>query len=831
MSSVNLSNLSILNAAPLQEAAAGDVCDECDAVRERTYEKLGEIDREMLVGKQSPVSFYIIHRSNRNIAIASRGLAKHGLEILAEADEKEVGSSPAQLVDSFMYRMMDRVAKKVLPIASRIRKGLDVLGMFTMWLEKLDVPNLYVSPKSDASWVLIGIRADEKVPEFIQMPHGERVRLVTVRLLTIRESEELRKTDELLPAISLEKYFRKEGTYHVSTTRNSPAKAVQASPLDEYDEACQRTYERLGEVDGLFDLPTYSMYIVRRGNGNVALGTSGLARRCGVELIAEAEEKEVGSGAALSTSFLFQMMHVVAERMLRLGLKIRQSLDENSPTSIAFENVDFPDQYVCPNTNRTQALLGMKADDISNYSVPEHINIPQRRKVKLVTVRLLTYEEGWQINAFGNQAHKALEEYFRKEGSYHVSTIRGPDAPADPPGFVPKLILAGPAIGEPASYISEEDRKMVAAYPFVPFDTAVTRLTELLERNNELHRNFDTRGFDPKQSIARMSPRQSMYRSPLTRFRFNVLAPATPLRYALNIFERYLRAFAASPASETQDFAKQCTNYLWTQTRLDGWFQFEAYNRDPKDYHEHNKTGTPFEPYYTLAVGTPGQRRFTVRDLQETCSVLTGRFIQLVEWISGLQHHAGEPFDPGLCMTVIAANKRWTDDTAILMREADGSMRALFVGNQKQYHEFQRLRGCWPHSQALLNEIEASGFKNYPTMMKLDRSHCNICDVEVVGWRPWHDPWNMHNASRHPPGTLWPNEKVRNAVLDKMGRENANLINALETARELTGFQSELNLVTWSYLFDRGEFFKHIQKNDPVLWAEFNRLYERGVNA
>ncbi|AYV86345.1 MAG: hypothetical protein Solumvirus5_12 [Solumvirus sp.] len=35
-------------------------------------------------------------------------------------------------------------------------------------------------------------------------------------------------------------------------------------------------------------------------------------------------------------------------------------------------------------------------------------------------------------------------------------------------------------------------------------------------------------------------------------------------------------------------------------------------------------------------------------------------------------------------------------------------------------------------------------------LIKRDRCVCDICGVEVNGWRPWHNPWGFHNYDRHP---------------------------------------------------------------------------------
>lgn len=110
----------------LREYSDGPPVDLCDASRERAYERFGTIDRKMLVGEQQPaVAMYIVHRSNGNIALATRGLADPphsephnttgiGLELWGEAAEKEVGTGQ-QLASSFLFQLMHEVPNHLFP--------------------------------------------------------------------------------------------------------------------------------------------------------------------------------------------------------------------------------------------------------------------------------------------------------------------------------------------------------------------------------------------------------------------------------------------------------------------------------------------------------------------------------------------------------------------------------------------------------------------------------------------------------------------------------------------------------------------------------------------
>lgn len=107
--------------------ANGPSVEQCDDARGIGYERLGRIDAKMLVGGQQhhhTVPFYIVHRANGNVALASRGLADPphfdptfstgiGIELWGEADEAEVGTGQA-LGSTYLFQMMHEVDNESL---------------------------------------------------------------------------------------------------------------------------------------------------------------------------------------------------------------------------------------------------------------------------------------------------------------------------------------------------------------------------------------------------------------------------------------------------------------------------------------------------------------------------------------------------------------------------------------------------------------------------------------------------------------------------------------------------------------------------------------------
>lgn len=639
------------------------------------------------------------------------------------------------------------------------------------------------------------------------------------------------------------------------------AEAAQLT-IEECNAARQRTYATLGEVDRkLLGDANNPFCIIRRGNGNVALASNGLSdppnalegtTGHGVEIIGEAAEKEVGTGDQLRASYLFQMMHELATNVRQNGLKLRTLLDTHLLLSIELNTVVAPPHYVDPNSNRTCVLLGIKAHDRPGYSVPESIAMPDGRKVKLVTVRLLSYEEMLVARRFGNRGRTSLEKLFHREGTYHISSLRARPLPAAlVPAPAPAPVPVPPPVAVPAPapppapgplpalplHVSEEDKKMADEFSYMTSEMFFVRLKKLLEKNGGLNPNVTIDGKDPesiahRKSIAQLYPPKVPYAPPVTATPlFDEFLSPSPLRNALNLFDRYLKVMASTPGHIAEPFAKHFLNFFTTHSQLVGWAHVDAYIRDSRTYVEHVRQRTPFPRFASLpSLNPPGQRIRTVSDLQDTSLQLMTRFIQLVEWLLQQQQQAGEPFDPGFCLSLFSVNPEWKEDTNILMRESGLSVAELLTHNPQKFAAFrEHIRKAlvqWPHDFAVRKELAVAGFLFKPMLIKRDRCICETCKVEIAEWKPWDRPWNMHNASKHPPGTLMTNEKIRTVVLENMWLQRCGVVEALEGAHTLTGLPRELNIITATYLFDSKPILRKIFEDLP-LRAELLDHYKK----
>ena len=110
-----------------------------------------------------------------------------------------------------------------------------------------------------------------------------------------------------------------------------------------------------------------------------------------------------------------------------------------------------------------------------------------------------------------------------------------------------------------------------------------------------------------------------------------------------------------------------------------------------------------------------------------------------------------------LCDVVVLQDRAWATDANAFMKDAESKVTAMLTDNQARFQAFRELqrKGVqWPHSPAVRNEVENAGFAFRPMMIKRDRCICETCQVEVSGWRPWHNPWIFHDFAKHHPSFL-----------------------------------------------------------------------------
>jgi len=592
------------------------------------------------------------------------------------------------------------------------------------------------------------------------------------------------------------------------------------------DAARERAYERLGTIDRKMlvgeQVATAPLYIVHRSNGNVALASRGLAdpphvdrttTGLGLELWGEASEAEVGTGAQLGASILFQILHEVAGNAKQIGMRLRQLLDLHGLVSMELNNVDAPPLYVDPNTGRTCVLLGIPSVDL-----PDSFFMPGGLRVRLVTVRLLTFEECLVIRRFSAAGRKALADLFQQDESRHISTTRHvpagpntlnllgfetkdtvmemdsrgsapsafagrsqmppvltvhtarplqetmPPAPPLPQGLLHSPVLPiGPLMGMPPaeSVVWDADRlreKLIELKVPIPIANRSAAIDSTVSAKLgppvsvvipvlRLLPPYDEKSYEPSVSPA---------------VTFREFAKPNLLSEAMGMFDMRLRFLSAAPpptswtqVSAAVGLAKHMVNTLHTQTQIAGWVHFEEYVADSDRYiirmarrgKLHGDTvgaAIPFNP--TEAAMRP------VGALQPIGEAIVKRLLARVQWVAELLARARQTFDPDLCLHVIGSDGDWMDESGRFMKHAEAHVTELLKKNSARFGVFRDLqrRGvAWPHNALLRRDVEAAGFQFQPMMVKRDRCVCDTCGIEVSGWRPWFNPWHLHHLPRH----------------------------------------------------------------------------------
>jgi serine/threonine protein kinase len=561
--------------------------------------------------------------------------------------------------------------------------------------------------------------------------------------------------------------------------------------VEQCDAVREQALTKLGLIDKKMlvgeHVATCAMYIIHRMHtGNVALVTRGLSdpinddqigqqqqhrvTGLGVELIAEAKESEVGTGKELGASYLFQMMHEVAGNCRQFGLKLYELISTHGLVSMELNNTEAPQMFTDPSTNRTCALLGIPSPDVI-----ENFMMPGNSKVLIVTVRLLTFEECIVIRRFGAAGRKAIADLFARDGTHHVSSIRQPPRPpldmdireikTNPLGATEAMLMTGrgPAaaasggrivvVGEPTarkpseSVLWDDDkvrRRLI--------DLQRTVLGQATGATNALPPLGGAAAAvltpPPPQLIALPDIDERTARCALdVKAVFPQFAKPTAVSNAMARFDMRMRQIIGSSAHPSQALAKHIQNALSTQTQLAGWKHVQDFIIDPKAYSEGLSGITSLEPVPRVAPPTG-----PIDTMLGTSERLVRRLLLRLEWLLDLQTRVREEFDPDLFLHVVALDLKWMDESTSFIRDAELKVTDLLKKNSVRFGLFRDLqkRGVhWPHTTRLRKDIESAGFVFKPMMVKRDRCICELCGMEVAGWRPWHNPWQMHNLVRH----------------------------------------------------------------------------------
>ena len=246
----------------------------------------------------------------------------------------------------------------------------------------------------------------------------------------------------------------------------------------------------------------------------------------------------------------------------------------------------------------------------------------------------------------------------------------------------------------------------------------------------------------------------------------NNFSQASILSRAMGDVENQARVVSLEVQHAASDAARHLLSTFSAINQLSGWQHVAWYIRNPALYLEKTKEAQrvaeagstySFAEAYAASqtnVKTEGDKP-TSTNMEEYVrrgQNLIKRFACRIEWLLSLLKPVNKKFDSVFALRVMAADKVWAHDAYSFMREAESKVTEMLVVNQNKFQAFRELQRkgvLWPHSMELRKQIESAGFAFHPMMIKRDRCICKTCDVEVSGWRSWHNPWSFHNYSRH----------------------------------------------------------------------------------
>jgi len=159
------------------------------------------------------------------------------------------------------------------------------------------------------------------------------------------------------------------------------------------------------------------------------------------------------TGASISDSWSFCIVHEIAHQCFALGLQIRQLLEKLQLLSVEIAGITLPPKYLDPETGRCCVLLGHLGDSEVprgfNVTVP-HQNQWILQSVLFVPAKLLTFEQCQMIRRDGADARRKLAESFVKDKSYSLSNIPPSEWPVSAPAAATTATTAQPAAAAPA---------------------------------------------------------------------------------------------------------------------------------------------------------------------------------------------------------------------------------------------------------------------------------------------------------------------------------------------------------------------------------------------
>ncbi len=530
----------------------------------------------------------------------------------------------------------------------------------------------------------------------------------------------------------------------------------------------------------------------------------------GIELLAEAKESEVPD---LSNSWLYQCLLEVACTVKRNGPKLRRLLRERQYATLEVMDVKLPPEFLDPTTGRACMLLGIEGKDVpkefQGRSSEEVVTVVTARLLTLAQWRdsqefaVGKKSLGARFVRDGTCHISCISVAARVERSLDNGDNKSSPSPvnescvADPSWTLERINKRLEAIKvlEQTRNEIEETKKQIKENTNEYGVALKLNLTSAVGVLKSINVNLQIRLHalqisekallqlipSELQSLELLPPPPPIvkYEPPIPTGVIVSVRETGGIATVMDALTQELRRILAPNSvvdAKTRAIAQTIYGALATQSQLYGWQHVSEYIRNPRLYMERKKpvpvvnpTEKPKDPAILAAEKKafdalcdsamkaprgPSELHEAIDGLQETGHDVIKRFIYRVDWFRSIYAKADALIPLNDLVRLIGTDLTWMAEANAFMKSCEETVAELLAKNPQRFNQFRELqkKGIqWPHSPELRTEIEKAGFVFRPMMIKRDRCVCDHCEVEVSGWRPWHDPKGFHDVSKpHP---------------------------------------------------------------------------------
>ncbi len=193
-------------------------------------------------------------------------------------------------------------------------------------------------------------------------------------------------------------------------------------------------FHATGDIQSVLTLapipwPSQTYYVMRRNINNTPTilissfqlydATNGKDNKTtGMEVMAECPEKDITGDA--EQSWIFDLVYAISHETAQLGPLLRQQIDQLGWISFKITDITVPAPYLDPVTKDCAVILGL-----ATPTLPKIFTLGNEA-VRLITIRLLTFDEWTLIRDHGQAGREMLAKKFAENGTHHLSTIAVP---------------------------------------------------------------------------------------------------------------------------------------------------------------------------------------------------------------------------------------------------------------------------------------------------------------------------------------------------------------------------------------------------------------------